>query len=100
MSDYGLGYPEDYERREVDGEKDPDAIQDYKFVYILGSDTILTSDFILDGVTEHSSYFDDTSATIFLSGGSAGTTATVTHEITTNEGRTFNKSVRIRIRDL
>lgn len=97
MSDYGSCFdpcsPPDFE-------KDPDATEDYEFLWgpDLNGDTIATSTFLLpDGMTQASSSNTDTTATIFVSGGSRGVTYRVTNRITTAGGRTRDKTIRIKV---
>jgi hypothetical protein len=97
--DYGSGYSDEEASAQVNAEKDPDAVQDFKFVWVLGDDVITASEFIVDGATEDSNSFDDTSATIFMSGGAIGMIVKLTNRITTAQGRIYDKTVRIRIRE-
>jgi hypothetical protein len=87
-------------RQPPDYEQDPDSILDYEYSWagMLSGDTIATSQFLLpDGMTEESSSNTDTTATIFVGGGSCGSTYRVTNRITTAGGRTLDKTIRIRI---
>lgn len=77
--------------------KDPQARLDYKFDWSewLGSDTIATATFSVEsgaGVTIATSSNDDTSATVWLTGGTAGMSATVTCHITTSINRQDDRS--------
>lgn len=82
-------------------EKDPDAVLKYtrKWNKYLGSDTIATSIWILDdGITKDGDTNDPTSATITLSGGTAGSSYTVTNRITTTTSlETDDRSWQIRV---
>lgn len=97
MSDYGdstasCGPP--------DFAKDPDSIEDFAFNWImdLGTDTISNSTFALpDGLTEVSSSTTDSVTQIFVSGGSCGQTYRITNRIETSGGRTFDKTIRIKV---
>lgn len=88
--------------------KDPDALKDYRKNWALwlagedgtGTDTILDSTWTIpDGLTLEDETFDDTTATIWLSGGTLRTTYTVTNHITTTEGREEEDSFYITIRN-
>jgi hypothetical protein len=83
-------------------EKDPDAILDYTVDWSrwLGTDTILASQWTVPtGLTQVSSSNTSTSATVWLSGGTAGQAYTVTNRITTAGGRTDERSIVINVRD-
>lgn len=83
-------------------EKDPDAILDYTVDWSrwLGTDTIATSQWTVPtGLTEVTATNTPTSATVWLSGGTAGQAYTVTNRITTSGGRTDERSVVINVRD-
>ena len=80
--------------------KDPDAVLDYAIDWSrwLGSDTIQTSTWTVpSGLTEVSSEHTSTTVTIWLSGGTAGQTYTVTNRIVTAGGRTDERSIYIRV---
>ncbi len=80
--------------------KDPDAILDYinDWVYWLNGDTISTSQWTADtGITVVSSIKTDTTATVWLSGGTVGSTYLVTNRIVTVAGRTDDRSISIRV---
>lgn len=82
--------------------KDPDAVLDYQIDWSdwLGSDTISTSDWtVATGLTGDSDSNTDTTATIWLSGGTAGATYSVTNEIVTNGGRTDNRSFTVYVEE-
>jgi hypothetical protein len=97
MSDYGsYGY-----RKPPDFEKDPDSTLDYLFNWNaeLNGDTISDSEFLLpDGMTEVSTDFTDTTATIFVTGGNCGSNYRVTNRITTDGGRTLDQTITIAVR--
>lgn len=87
----------------ADYEKDPDSTVDYPFnwVPVLDGDTISTSTFLLpDGLTSVSTGNTTSSATIFVSGGSAGRIYRITNRITTAGGRTFDKTIRVKVSEL
>lgn len=76
--------------------KDPDEVLDYKLDWTdrLAGDTVATSVWAAEaGITIDSNVFDDTSATVWVSGGTAGTTYRMTNTITTAAGRTMQEVV-------
>lgn len=82
--------------------KDPDAISDYAWDWasFLGSDTITISMWLIDSadliiVTDSN---DATTTTVRLFGGILETSYTVTNRIVTGDGRTNDRSFRIRIK--
>ena len=82
--------------------KDPSDILDYtrKALKFLGDDSISTSTWILDsGITKDSDSNDSNSATIFISGGKAGTTYTVTNRIVTAAGLSKDLSFLLKVED-
>jgi hypothetical protein len=85
--------------------KDPDAVVDYGIDWEpwLASDTIATSVWALEadgaGLTIDSDDNDTTTATVWLSNGTAGRTGRVRNRITTAGGRTQDKTLSIRIRE-
>lgn len=82
--------------------KDPDALLDYAIDWTqwLDGDTILTSDWtVAVGLTKESQFNTTTVATVWLSGGVAGTSYTVTNRITTAGGRTDDRSITIRVKE-
>jgi uncharacterized phiE125 gp8 family phage protein len=70
--------------------KRPNEVRDYlvDWTAFLAGDTIATSDVTVTGATLDSDTNDTTSATVWLSGGTAGTTARIVNTITTAGGRT------------
>lgn len=84
-----------------DWTKDPDATLDWIFdwsSWLQAGETISSSEFIVSagltvGVTSNTTI----SATVWLSGGSTGQVYQVTNRITTNQGRTDDRSIRIRV---
>lgn len=86
--------------------KDPNDVVDFKFNWSdwlteRGSDTISSATFIVDtGLTKDSESNDTTSATVMLSGGTAGTTYTVTCRITTAYPRTVDRSIDVHVLEL
>lgn len=82
--------------------KDPDAVLDYQIDWEtwLNGDTISSSDWIVpDGLTENDASNTTTTATIWLSGGSADEQYTVTNRIVTAGGRTDDRSIVVRVQD-
>jgi uncharacterized phiE125 gp8 family phage protein len=79
--------------------KRPNVVRDYRHDWnlFLDSDTIATSSITAEGVTLDSTTHDDTSVTVWLSGGTDGSTATITGTITTAGGRTETEVFTLRI---
>ena len=76
--------------------KDPSAILDYQNDWSdwLGTDTIATSTWTVPtGLTKVSDTNTTTTATIWLSGGTAGMSYTAVNRITTAGGRTEDRSL-------
>lgn len=88
--------------------KDPDELLDFGIDWSdkLGNDTIATSEWIIgsdSALVKENEAFDDTTATVWLSGGELadpvkGTLYSVTNRITTDGGRIFDETVRLRVR--
>lgn len=80
--------------------KDPDAVLDYEMDWsdwLVDTDTIVTSTWTADtGITIDSNTNSTTSATVWLSGGAAGSSYTVTNSIVTDDGRADDRSITIR----
>ena len=81
--------------------KDPDAVLDYKFDW---SDWLASSEAIssytitvASGLTKDSDTESGGVVTIWLSGGTAGTTYTVACKIVTDGGRTDERTIEIRV---
>lgn len=77
--------------------KDPDEVLDYvrDWSALLGADTISTSTWTPDsGITVNSSSNTTTTATVWLSGGTLGTTYGVRNRIVTAGGRTHDFTLR------
>lgn len=88
--------------------KDPSAVLDYRQDWsawlaalpVEGSDTIATSTWIVPtGITKNSDSHDGTSATIWLSGGTANTNYRLTNRITTAGGRTDDRTFIVTVRE-
>lgn len=81
--------------------KDPDARLDYMVDWTswLDGDTITNSVWVVpDGITDEADTFTDTTATIWLSGGSLGSSYEVVNRITTAAGRIDDRTITIKIR--
>lgn len=82
--------------------KDPNALLDFSRDWSpwLGSDTIATSTWTVPtGLTAAANTKDETSTTVWLSGGTANTDYVVTNRITTAGGRTEDRSWLIQVRE-
>jgi len=79
--------------------KDPDGVLDYQWdwsKWLGGGETIATSDVIVPtGITLDSKSNTTTTATAWLRGGTVGTSYVVVNRITTNQGRTDDRSITI-----
>jgi hypothetical protein len=84
-------------------EKDPAAVLDYSGDWSawLGDDTIATSTWTVPtGITKNSDTHDATSVLIWLSGGTAGQKYTLVNHITTVGGRTDERTIVIKVKEL
>ncbi len=82
--------------------KDPSAVLDYMIDWSrwLKGDTIQTSQWTVPaGLALVSQTNTTTTTTVWLSGGTAGQTYTVTNRITTASGRTDERSIIIKVED-
>lgn len=82
--------------------KDPAARLDYEIDWTtwLDGDTLTASTWVSDsGLTVASSSYDDSKATVWLTGGTLGTRYKVTNHITTAQGRIDERTLTITIRD-
>lgn len=84
--------------------KDPDAVLDYEVTWAVWltavDDTIDTSLWIVpDGIDKDSDDHTDTTATVWLSGGTAGTDYDCVNRVTTEGGRTDDRTITIKVRD-
>jgi hypothetical protein len=86
--------------------KDPDAVLDYEVdwagpaaedgPWLQTGETISTSIWVVPtGIVQNSASSTTTTATIWLSGGTAGTTYEVTNRVVTNQGRTNDHTIRV-----
>lgn len=82
--------------------KDPSAVLDYQIDWEtwLDGDTISTSTWTVpSGITQDSETETTTTATIWLSGGTAQTNYNVVNKIVTAAGRTDERTIRIMVRE-
>jgi hypothetical protein len=81
--------------------KDPDAVLDYVFdwsTWLASGETISTSAITVEsGITKNSESNTTTTATVWLSGGTEGSRYKITSRITTNQGRTDDRSAIVRV---
>lgn len=81
--------------------KDPDAVLDYGIdwsAWLAAGDSVETSAWtVASGLVGASPQLDGTVASIMISGGTAGQTYTVTNRITTANGRTEDRSFRVKV---
>ena len=83
--------------------KDPDEIKDYvvNWSALLDTDTISLSTWILPvGITSLSESNTDTAASIFLTGGTAGETYLLNNRIVTDGGRTYDRTLKLKMKNL
>ena len=90
-------------RRNLTFDKDPDSVLDYTLDFtnwLVDTDTISTIVVTADtGITVDSSSNTTTTATAWLSGGTAGTAYDVTYHVNTAGGRQVDRTIRIRVRE-
>jgi hypothetical protein len=82
--------------------KDPDDVLDYVFDWStwLGADTIASDTVtVATGLTKDSDSNTTTAVTVWLSGGTPGTSYKVTSKITTAAGRTKTASIVINVEE-
>lgn len=82
--------------------KDPNDVADYQIDWadFLGTDTISTSTWVVpDGLTKNSDGKSNTATTIWLSGGSDGTSYPLVNRIVTAGGRTFDQTVKLKVKE-
>lgn len=88
--------------------KDPDSVLDYSVdwsAWLPTGDTIVASTFTVtpaatDAVVVDDSSFNDTTTTVWLSGGANKASYTVTNHITTSQGRQDDRSMVIQMKEL
>lgn len=83
--------------------KDPNARLDYQVdwtEWLSDSETIQTSLWIVPtGIASDDEDVTSTSATVWLTGGTAGQTYALTNRITTNQARTDDRTIQIVVRE-
>ena len=84
--------------------KDPDSVLDYQIDWsdwLASGESIATSTWTLSatGITQDSKAKTQTTATIWLSGGSAASDYDATNRVTTSGGRTVDRTIRVRVRE-
>lgn len=84
--------------------KDPNAVLDFKVdwtSWLQAGETISTSTFVVpSGITKNSESNTTTSATVWLSGGTGGGTVyKLVNRITTNQARTEDRTLEIRVEE-
>ena len=82
--------------------KDPNAVLDYTIDWTrwLAGDQVATSEWLVPtGLTKVADTKTASSATVWLSGGTAGQSYTVTNRITTTGGRAEDRSFTIRVEE-
>lgn len=88
-----------------DAVKDPDEVKDYGINWLptlVGNDdTIASSTWTIvsgSGLTIDSNSYADTATTIWLSDGVVGTSYTLLNRVVTAGGRTYDQTVKLRVR--
>lgn len=90
--------------------KDPNSVLDYKVdwngaaadggPWLAAGETIASSNFTVPaGITKDSQSNTTTTATVWLSGGTVGNEYAVVNRITTNQGRTDDRTITIRVQE-
>jgi hypothetical protein len=87
-----------------DRSKDPNEVVDYDLSWAdqmtADSDTITSSTWTVPaGITKDSSSNTTTRTKVWLSGGTTGETYTLLNRIVTTGGRTFDQSVKLKMKD-
>jgi hypothetical protein len=85
--------------------RDPSSVLDYAFdwtAWLTGGDTITSHTVTADdpALTVDSTDATGTVITAWLSGGVVGSTYAITCHITTTQGRTDDRTITVRVRDL
>lgn len=82
--------------------KDPQARLDYRndwTAWLAEDATITASTFTAEtGLTVGATYFDDTSTTVWLSGGTDGTTYQVVNHVVDSEGREDDRTFLVKVK--
>lgn len=84
--------------------KDPNAVLDYDIDWsaqmTLDADTIASSTWTVpSGITKDSTSNTDTRTKVWLSGGAAGKTYALLNRIVTEGGRTFDRTVKLKVKE-
>lgn len=82
--------------------RDPDSVLDYLWdwsAWLAEGETIQGHDVTVDGVTLDSDSGTDTTVTAWISGGQAGVTGSATCRISTNQGRTDDRTIQFVTRE-
>lgn len=88
--------------------KDPEAVLDYgidwrdpeKGPWLAAGEDIVSSTWIVPaGITKNSDGHNGSVTTIWLSGGTLGQAYALTNRITTNQGRTDDRTIEVVVRD-
>lgn len=82
--------------------KDPEAVLDYTFdwsSWLAVSETISSAVTTVTGATKDSASNSTTAVTVWVSGGTVGTPATVECKITTSAGRTDERTITLRVQE-
>ena len=83
--------------------KDPDAVLDYGFDWddwLATAETISSTSWTVpSGITKDSDQYDDTTAKVWLSGGTVDTEYELTCQIATSGGRTDDRSFIIEVQE-
>lgn len=83
--------------------KDPAELLDYRIDWsgVVGDDEITASAWAVAqgdvSISTPPNTFDENSATVWVSGGSAGTVSVLTNTVTTDGGRTYEQSIKLRV---
>lgn len=78
--------------------KDPDAVLDFVVDWsdwLVAGDSIVESEWISEGLTTATPSLDGAKATVWLSGGTVGTTYKVTNRVTTSAGRIDDRTLEV-----
>lgn len=88
--------------------KDPDEVKDYVLDWagsaddqkIAYGDALTSSTWIVpSGITKNSDSLTSGTTTIWLSGGTAGVTYSFTNRVTTTGGRTYDESIKLKVKN-
>jgi hypothetical protein len=82
--------------------KDPSAVLDWEFdwsAWLQAGETISAFTITVTGANQDSTAASATAVTVWLSGGTAATAATIACRITTTAGRTDERTITVSIKD-